>query len=73
MIVGIGLSGRLVATGLGIMVEQPDPGGILGPFVAIFSLATQFEMCPFGWYNRRMELSGGTTGIFSLGFLSQPT
>ena len=46
MIVNIGLPGWFVATGLGVMVEQPDPRGILCFFVAIFSLATQFDVCP---------------------------
>ena len=42
-------------------MEQPDLGGILCLGVAIVSLATQFDVCPVGWYNRRMERLGRTT------------
>jgi hypothetical protein len=63
VIVDIGLPGWFVATGLGVMVEQPDSQGILCSFVAIFSLATQFDVCPVGWYNRRMEFLGRTSPV----------
>jgi len=43
-IVGISLSDRLVATSPGVMMEQPDPRGITRFCVAIFSVATQFEL-----------------------------
>ena len=57
----ISLPGRFVATGLGVTVEQPESRGILCFLVAILSLATQFDMCAVGWYNRRMEFLGRTT------------
>jgi len=61
VIVDIGLSGSFVATGLRVMVKQPDSRGIPGFFLAIFSAVTQFEVCPVGWYNCRMEFLGRTT------------
>ena len=68
MIVGIGLSGRFVAAGLGVMsVEQPNPRGIVCICVVIFSLAIQFDVWPFGWYNRRMEFLGRTGGHWEVG------
>ena len=29
---------------------------VLGFVAAIFSVVTQFDVCPVGWYNHRMEL-----------------
>jgi hypothetical protein len=60
VIVNISLPGWFVATGLGVMVEQSDSHGSLCFFAAISSLATQFDACPVGWYNRRMEFLART-------------
>jgi len=62
VIVNIGLPGWFAATGLRVMVKQPDSRGIPCFFVAIFSVITQFDVCPVGWYNRRMEFLGRTGG-----------
>jgi len=32
---------------------------VLGFFAAIFSVVTQFDVCPVGWYNHRMVLFRG--------------
>ena len=69
MIVDIGLSGSFVATGLRVMLKQPDSRGIPGFFLAIFSAVTQFDVCPIGWYNCRMEFLRRPPGPFPL-FLS---
>ena len=55
MIVNIRLPGWFTATGLCVTVKQPDSRGTPGFFVAIFSVVAQFEVCPVGWYNCRME------------------
>lgn len=47
---------------LRLTVKQPDSRGIPGFFEAIFSVVTQFEVCPVGCYNCRMELLGRTGG-----------
>ena len=62
MIVDIGLSGRFAAAGLRGMVKQPDSHGMPGFFLAIFPAVTQFDVCPVGWYNCRMEVLRRTTG-----------
>jgi hypothetical protein len=54
------LPGWFVATGLGVTVKQPDSRGIPGSFATIFSVVTQFSVCPVGPQNRRMEFLGGT-------------
>ena len=69
VIVNIGMPGWFVAAGLGVMVKQPDSRGIPCFFVAIFSLATQFDVSPVGWCNRRME-SLGRTGCTSASCIS---
>jgi hypothetical protein len=56
----IGLPGRFSATGLHVTVKQPGSRGMQGFFVAIFSVVTQFDVCPVGWYNCRMEFLGRT-------------
>ena len=58
----IGLQGWFSATGLHVTVKQPGSRGIPGFFVAIFPVVTRFDVCPVGWYNRRMELLGRTGG-----------
>jgi hypothetical protein len=39
---------------------MPESEGYVRPvpgfFAAIFSVVTQFDVCPVGWYNRGMEL-----------------
>ena len=62
-IVDIGLSDRFVPTGLRVMVKQPDSREIPGFFLAIFSAVTQFDVCPVGWYNRRIEFLGKTGAL----------
>jgi hypothetical protein len=59
--VNVGLPGWFVAIGLRVMVKQPGSRGILCFFVAIFSVATQLDVCPIDWYNCRMEFLGRTT------------
>ena len=58
MIGNVGLPGWFAATGLRVTVKEPDSRGIPGFFVAIFSVVTQFDACPVGWYNCRMEFFG---------------
>ena len=62
MIVSIGLLGWFAATGLRVMVKQPDSRGTPAFFVAIVAAVTRFDVWPIGWYNCRMEFLGGTTG-----------
>jgi hypothetical protein len=56
VIVGIGLSGRFIATVLNVMVEQPDPRGILCFVMAIYSLAPQIRRESF----RLVQSPGGS-------------
>jgi hypothetical protein len=60
VIVNIGLPGRFSATDLHVTVKQPGLRGMPGFFVAIFSVVTQFDVCPVGRYNCRMEFLGRT-------------
>jgi hypothetical protein len=55
VIVKLGLSGWFAATGLRATVKQSDSRGIPGPLVGIFSVVTQFDVCPIRGYNCRME------------------
>lgn len=56
-----------------VTVKQPDSREISGFFVAIFSAVTQFDVCPVGWCNCRMEFMRRTgaypAGRFSSGFV----
>ncbi len=56
----VGLPGWFVASGLRVTVKQPDSRGMPGFFAAIFSVVTQFAMCPVGWKNYRMGFLGRT-------------
>ncbi len=60
MIASIGLRDWFVASGLRVTVKQPDSRGIPDFFVAIFSVVTQFGVCPVGPQNLRMEFLGRT-------------
>ena len=60
MIVNVGLPGWFVASGLRVTVKQRDSRGIPDSFETIFSVVTQFGVCPVGPQNRRMEFLGGT-------------
>ena len=51
MIVGIGLFGRFVATGLHVRTKQPDSRGMPGFFLDMFSAVIQFDVYPVGWDN----------------------
>ena len=55
---------RLTGNGPRVMVEQPDSRGISGFFVAILSVVTQFDVCPVGWYNCRMEFFGKDSPLY---------
>ena len=61
VIVNICLPGRFSATGLHVTVKRPRSCGILGLFVEVFSVVTQFDVCPVGWYNCRTEFLRGTS------------
>ena len=63
VIVNIGLPGWFAAAGLRLTVKQPNSRGIPGFFLAIFSVVTQFDVCPVGWYNCRMEFLGRTAPL----------
>jgi len=60
VIANIGLPGWFAATGLRVTLKQPHSRVIPGFFVPIFSVVTQFEVCPVGWYHCRMEFLGKT-------------
>ncbi len=55
MIVNIGLTDWFGASGLRVMVKQPDSRGMPGFFPAIFSIVTQFDVYLVGWYNWRTK------------------
>ena len=60
MIGNVGLPGWFVATGLRVSLKQPNSRGIPGSFVAIFSDVNRLDVCPVGYYNRRMTFLRGT-------------
>ena len=60
VILNIGLPSWFAATGLRVTAKQPDSRGIPGFSVAFFSILTQFDVCPVGWYNCWMEFLGRT-------------
>jgi hypothetical protein len=62
MIVSIGFLAWFAATGLRVVVEQPDPRGSAGFFVAVLSMVTQRDAWPGGWYNCRTEFLRRTGG-----------
>ena len=62
MIGNVGLPGWFVATRLRVMLKQPNLRGIPGSFGAIFSDVNRLDVCPVGYYNRRMTFLRGTGG-----------
>ena len=60
MIGNVGLPGWFVATGLRVSLKQPNSRGIPGSFGAIFSDVNRLDVCPVGYYNRRMTFLRGT-------------
>ena len=62
MIGNVGLPGWFVATGLRVSLKQPNSRGIPGSFGAIFSDVNRLDVCPVGYYNRRMTFLRGTLG-----------
>ena len=63
MIGNVGLPGWFVATRLRVMLKQPNSRGIPGSFGAIFSDVNRLDVCPVGYYNRRMKFVR-RTGIY---------
>ena len=55
----------------GEVISIRQIGGMQGFFVAIFSVVTQFDVCPVGCYNFRMEFLGRTP--FQAGVLKTHT
>ena len=55
MIGNVGLPGWFVATRLRVMLKQPNSRGTPGSFVTIFSAVNRLDVCPVGYYNRRMK------------------
>jgi len=51
----VGLPGWFVATRLRVMLKQPNSRGTPGSFVTIFSAVNRLDVCPVGYYNRRMK------------------
>ena len=60
MIGNVGLPGWFIATGLRVSLKQPNSRGIPGSFGAIFSDVNRLDVCPVGYYNRRMTFLRGT-------------
>ena len=60
MIGNVGLPGWFVATGLRVSLKQLNSRGIPGSFGAIFSDVNRLDVCPVGYYNRRMTFLRGT-------------
>ena len=60
MIGNVGLPGWFVATRLRVSLKQPNSRGIPGSFGAIFSDVNRLDVCPVGYYNRRMTFLRGT-------------
>ena len=60
MIGNVGLPGWFVATRLRVSLKQPNLRGIPGSFGAIFSDVNRLDVCPVGYYNRRMTFLRGT-------------
>ena len=60
MIGNVDLPGWFVATRLRVMLQQPNSRGIPGSFGAIFSDVNRLDVCPVGYYNRRMTFLRGT-------------
>jgi len=56
----VGLPGWFVATRLRVMLKQPNSRGMPGSFVTIFSAVNRLDVCPVGYYNRRMTFLRGT-------------
>ena len=56
----VGLPGWFVASGLRVTVKQRDSRGMPGFFATIFSVVTQFGVCPVGPQNLRMDFLGRT-------------
>jgi len=59
----VGLPGWFVATGLRVSLKQPNSRGIPGSFGAIFSDVNRLDVCPVGYYNRRMTFLRGTGAL----------
>ena len=62
MIGNVGLPGWFVATRLRVILKQPNSRGIPGSFGAIFLDVNRLDVCPVGYYNRRMTFLRGTIG-----------
>jgi len=60
VIVKVGLAEWSAATGPRSTVKPPDSRGISGFLVAIFSVVTQFDVCPVSGYNCPTEFLGRT-------------